>query len=627
MAKNIFNINLLLKNTDDFEQAKNDLKTQLLQNISQRHDMGTIIVEDAQLDLTLGQILLNLFLLSFFEGSNLKIYKSDLFLKDAISGDDLNDIFNKFLTRIKDSGNDFDFYRRSLFKVLNEMGDIYSKTNVLVGNTIDYLDFLQAEEEDPAAADLFSVKIPHGLQFNDIEKIFKQKSKDLENYFNTHTKRNLSPFTRSKTGINFKQATQTLSFVGLKPTFDGKVIPKCVTSNFLKGLDKIEDWYIVSKGARLALATNYRMVRVSGYLTRKLSLLMIDAWHDNNIEDCGTKHYVEYKVENQKKLNMIDGRNYYDIIDGQADYNNLKTINSKKDSQLIGKTIALRSPVTCCSKHVCKTCYGKALSEINKDINTGLVSVLLLTNVLTQRLLSAKHLLSTNTDKVNWGEDFNRAFVVNMDSIYFSQDEKSDCLIDYPTEDDYDEDMEGYKINHLELKFENDKKPIMINLPVNIFIPESLVPKKKAEETKIKLSSDSLGSDEVVFKFIPHNNMLSKSLQNILDLIESSGHLGVTNYNDLVNTFDNLLIENDMNSINSVHAEMISRRLLTDNETGKEIDFTQPVIKPYTINRVSNVVLKSPVSVSLSFERLNDQLSSLETYAKDEESIMDSLFD
>ena len=63
MAKNIFNINLLLKNTDDFEQAKNDLKTQLLQNISQRHDMGTIIVEDAQLDLTLGQILLNLFLL------------------------------------------------------------------------------------------------------------------------------------------------------------------------------------------------------------------------------------------------------------------------------------------------------------------------------------------------------------------------------------------------------------------------------------------------------------------------------------------------------------------------------------------------------------------------------------
>ena len=92
MAKNIFNINLLLKNTDDFEQAKNDLKTQLLQNISQRHDMGTIIVEDAQLDLTLGQILLNLFLLSFFEGSNLKIYKSDLFLKDAISGDDLNDI-------------------------------------------------------------------------------------------------------------------------------------------------------------------------------------------------------------------------------------------------------------------------------------------------------------------------------------------------------------------------------------------------------------------------------------------------------------------------------------------------------------------------------------------------------
>lgn len=622
-----YDINDLLSKPEDYELAKFNLKDKILSNFGMRHGRCKIIVEDATVEATFGQALINLFLLSFFEGQGVKLKKSDLLLSDTISADTINTFFNKALQYIKDNGKDFDQYRNSVYKIINELCDIGSTTNICAGNTIDLLDFIKSEADDPDAQNLFSAKIPYGLQFSEIESIFSKKGKEVMKYYNTHLDRNLSPFTRSNTGINLKQATQTLCFIGLKPTFEGGVIPKVITSNFLKGLDKIEDYFIISKGARLALSTNYKMVRVSGYLTRKLSLLMIDHWHDNSIEDCHTKHYVEYKIENAKKLQMIDGRNYYDIINGKADYDHLKTINCNNDKELIGKTIALRSPVTCSSEHPCKTCYGKALSEINKNLNTGLVSVLLLTNILTQRLLSAKHLLATNTDNVNWGELFLDVFTVNMDSVYFAEDTKSELNFQYPSEDDYDEDTDSYKITEFDFKTGDDKKVIHYKSPTDLYLSASYVPKKKSEETSFKILSDSFSTGAEIFKYIPHNNMLTKSLQNILDLIESAGHLGITDYNDFVNKFADLLIENDMYGINSIHAEMITSRLITDSETHKHVDWSKDIINPYDINRVSKIVLNSPIATSLAFERLGDQLSSLDTYLKDEDSIMDVLYD
>ena len=623
------NINELVKQPEEFEKVKTDLKNLILSDFKVRHDKCTIVVSDGEEEITKGQALLNLFLLSLYKGCGIVITKDDLLLSDSISGDDIEHYLNKVLSRIKVDGKDYEAYRLAVFEFLNEASDLSAETNVIAGNTLDFLDFVDAEIEDPEAKDLFSANIPYGLQFSEIEDIFNKKGKDIITYFNNHKDRNLSPFTRSKTGINVKQMTQTLSMVGLKPGFDGKVIPKCVTGNFLHGLTNIEDYFISAKGARLALSTNYKMVRVSGYLTRKLSLLMIDTWHDVSIEDCGSKHYVEYKIDTDKKLKMIDGRNYYDLINGKADYDNLKTIDVN-DKSLIGKTIALRSPVTCLGNHpgghICKTCYGKALAEINKNLNTGLVSVLLLTNILTQRLLSAKHLLATNTDKVEWGDDFDDAFTVNMDSIYFSDDTKTELTIKYPTDDDYDEDTDSYALSEFEIKFVDDKKTVNFVSPTPLYIKAINVPKHKQDEETFKISSETFGSSEDVFKYIPHNNMLSKSLQNILDLIESSNHLGITTYDELVNTFADLLIENGMDSINSVHAEMIASRLLTDDATGDPIDWSEEVIKPYTINRVSKMVLKSPISTSLSFERLGDQLSNIETYLKDDDSIMDSLF-
>lgn len=626
-----YNIQYLVDNPADFDKLKSELKKLIHDDFSSRHNKCTIIVNDEKYEITLGQLFLNVLLLSMFKGSKMVITKDDMILSDAISGGDIERYLNHILARIKIDGVDFNRYRSSVYDFLNEASDISSETNKQKGHTIDYLDFIDAEIEDPEVETLFSAKdLPKNAPFNEIEKCFGKHGSEIEKYFNSHPNRNLSPFTRSKTGINIKQMTQTLGFVGLKPDFSGSVIPHVVTGNFIHGLKSIEDYYISAKGARLALSTNYKMVRVSGYLTRKLSLLMVDTWHDSNLLDCGTKHYVEYTIDNKKKLSMINGRNYYDLINGQPD-TTLKTIDPT-DESLIGKTIALRSPVTCIGNkkggHICATCYGRALSEINKNLNTGLVAVLLLTNVLTQTLLSAKHLLATNTDKVEWGEDFEEAFVINMDSIYFNDDTKVELTFQYPTDDNYDEDTESYVYNEFDIKFVDDKKLIHYVSPTPVYLKETEIPKKTEDETSFKIQSAVFGGQKEILKYVPHNNMLTKSLQNILDLIESSDHLGIEDYNEFVNTFANLLIENNMSSIDSVHAEMISAKLISDADSTscEPLDWSQDIIKPYKINRVSKMILNSPLSTALSFERLSDQLSNINTYLKNEKSIMDHLF-
>ena len=124
-------------------------------------------------------------------------------------------------------------------------------------------------------------------------------------------------------------------------------------------------------------------------LTRKLSLAMINTMVDNEVEDCQTKHFIKYSVDNQNKLNMVIGRHYY-----QLDQKTNKKISdelftiTKQSTELIGKTIALRSPVTCAcgNNKICKTCYGIELAENNKNLHNGLIAVLFLTNPLTQKL-------------------------------------------------------------------------------------------------------------------------------------------------------------------------------------------------------------------------------------------------
>ena len=159
------NIQNLVNQPEEFEKKLSELKDLILKNFSQRNDMCVVEVDGEDLEMSYGRLLLNLFLLSLFKGRGMKITKRDLFLKPSVSGDDIQAYLDYVLTRIKVDEIDFDSYRQSVYEFLNQTSDISAETNVLAGNTIDLLDFINVELNDPEAANLFSAPDISNLQF------------------------------------------------------------------------------------------------------------------------------------------------------------------------------------------------------------------------------------------------------------------------------------------------------------------------------------------------------------------------------------------------------------------------------------------------------------------------------
>ena len=622
MVIDLFNFNDYVKDKEKYESEKAQVKEMLLLDFSIRKSMVTLVIGDYRGEHSIGFVLLNMILFAPFVGNNISVSFDDLFNEEDLTADALENHVNKIVDRFKEANISYENVRYGIASLLNEASDISGDLNVKAGHGLSYLGFLKVMNTDREAYEMFHPTINSG-QFSDIEKQSNKLGKTIINYFKEHSDTELHPYVASETGINKKQLTQFLGFVGLKPDIDGSVIPVAIQDNFLNGLTKLESYYINSKGTRQALITNYKMVRRSGYLTRKLSLSMIDRFHDDNILDCGTNYFVLYSVDNAKKLAQIEGRHYYVLDDtGHKTDDDLLTVK-KTDTHLIGTKIGLRSPVTCCGKHVCATCYGRELSRINKDINTGLTAVLKLTEPITQRLLSAKHLLTTNTDKVEWDDVFKTYFYVNMNNVYFNSDNIS-ISFNAPTNDDFDEEEDMFYIRQFVIKINGERKEHTIDSPVKLFINPKILDKATSDE--IIASASMLDEEEYIFKYQTKNNVLSKSLQQVIDLIESSSHLGISEYNAFVNKFDDLLIENGLDYIKSVHIEMITSNLIRNADTGKRLDFSKDILDPYVINRISKSVITAPISVSMSFERINDQLVDLNTYEKTESSLMDYLF-
>lgn len=531
---------------------------------------------------------------------------------------------------------------RKINKVIHDMmfnlSRISTDFNMILGLSINVETFIDVAEKNERFNEIIRTKIPEGMQPNEIEShlnsLMKEQIQILEEEDNF-----LRPILLTGAGIKDKQLSEFAINGGLKPDLDGNTIPIPINSNFIVGgLNNITNYYIDSLGGRKSVIMNKTVMGKSGHFSRMVMLNTSDVMLHKKLEDCGTVHPVEMTVKTSQHLYRLKGRYYRQLH--SREYKVLRG----NETELIGERILLRSPITCASKRICKKCYGE-LYYTNRDIESiGGYAGSKITEPLSQSILSSKHLLTTQSEKVDFNPEFYDLFHINANEIVVNT-----------TDDDVDinnyslmiikkniESIEQFEesefnrfvtIFHVKNKKTGDIIEMRETTAKELYISPELKYLMRKEKSKgkdvVEIDLSKFAVDERIFVMEISNNELTKPLYNIMNLLDKKDTQKEYNTVDkMAQRLLDLLIESKIHS-DSVHGELLIRPLIRSSEDILEIpDFRKyDASEKYTILTIKGALQNHPsVLVSLSFQNLGQQLTNPLTFRKKDSSFIDPFF-
>ena len=455
-------------------------------------------------------------------------------------------------------------------------------------------------------------------------------------------------------GVSPRQYKEFAIHIGSKPDGTGGVHPHIIDRSYLMGgLQHVADQFVDSASSRVAQIIVKHNTSSSGNFARIMGINNIDTVLNTDLDyKCNTHNPIVITIDNSKILSMLTGRYYRTNPDG-IDY-----LIHPGDTFLIGKTIYLFSPMTCASAAhghgICKRCYGE-LAYINSNLKVGKFAVEQLTSQTTQKQLSAKHLLETVIEKINWNDNFNKFFYVdNVNMIYVNDNIEAGHIIIDPnsimdntenTESDSDEEdnMESSfsdssqftnYITSFVFEDTNGKKyDIHSENMTEMFFSEDFIDYLK----RLSLASDRMYhidiedlintlNDNALFYIQIINNDIDKNLKDIESLINKKDELIGLDKDSLLKKFINLIIKGKI-TIQSVHLECMLMNQIRSVHSKLKLPEWEHDNEEYQILSLDQSLTNNPsVIISLLYKNLKSTLTNPITYAKDESSRMDMFF-
>lgn len=406
--------------------------------------------------------------------------------------------------------------------------------------------------------------------------------------FNKYTKI-VKPKQMEECYINFSQIP------------DGKdIVPVIMNGNgFKAGYSTVPILYAGAIAARVPDIMNHEYMGMTGYFGRNLWILTYGTI-SNKVWDCGSKHKLPCVID-EMELKMKHGRYYSETKDDPR----LKVLK-ETDKHLIGKTLWFRSPCTCnLNEDVCHVCYGTVALRVG-DLKGGfLYTTQKMTAEVGQKVLSAKHLLKADAEKVEFTGDYSTYFNVDSSMLMVTDDKRFIIRI---KEDDFDNMGES-----LTFYVGPDKKPITISNYSSIFIPDEVMNAMKDEviddvNYKTIISHKVIDlNNGVMCHITPINIMMTEKYFNIMRLFENNISK-FDNIESVIRTLTEMLYGTI--SLLSVHGEVILSHLIRDaNNRLLRPNWCQDEMPEYVMLNLKTALKNiESVTTAMSFQEIKHHL-------------------
>ena len=536
-------------------------------------------------------------------------------------------------------------------RLIYELSRISNDFNVIMGMSINIESFIDLSKKHPRFNEIIRTKIPAGMQPKEIEGMLNNLMHEEINILKAEPNV-LQPMLKSGAGIKDKQLAEFSISGGLKPDISGNTIPVPINTNFLVGgLKDISSYYVDAQAGRKSTILNKTSMGTSGFFaakcimvssTQKLSKRFRKSHGKMTVEEsaCNTKKLVAYDVKTADHLRKVDDRFYYDDPDMNGP---MKEVNAVKDTDLVGKTIYMRSPMTCtCDDGICPACYGElAYTNSNRHLTVGSLASTTLNNPLQQKILSTKHLLTTVSEELKFIPRFYDFFILDANKFKLNPDLKDIknwyLQINKDDIDEFQDKEDNIDFNIFTDKFRlyNKKTKEVVdieelnNTSEFYFYADIIGMMRNTADDKYKeLALDDVEDEQDIIYMNIENNELTRPLKLIMKLLDRKDHNGCTTIDELVNRMADLLIECGHES-QLIHAETVMRSIIksTDNIL-EQPKFNDPACsEDYQILTVSSALLNNPsLTVSLAFQDLGKQVVNPVTNRKFKKSSYDDLF-
>ena len=483
--------------------------------------------------------------------------------------------------------------------------------------------------ENPALKKLASYQFDDKLGTKVAEQKLKAMTKELiAQLKDPNLKDNcLFPYMQAGT-LKSNQIPQFLIAYGPRSDVDDTMKKHIVSQSSFSGLKTVDDFAIESLSAKKSIYFSRDVIRQSQYSGRKMRLACSEIHHIYP-GSCGSQGWMPYVISEDVADNYIDRI----VVDEKG---NRVLLDKQNLSKYVGRPIKLVSQFAC--RHtdgLCEHCAGYGedmlIRYMPPEIHIGLLSSSKVSSVVSQKILSAKHLVSTSSklytlpdsaqkylhkveDCIYWNEDavkhFDKVrFRIPNDSINQISDLNLDTL---PSAESYS------KIPFIEI-MKDDEVIDRICLEADMFVPYFSAQmldhlhlhyrQIKVDDEYTTFSMNGFDAKLPFMKFVILNDDMITYTKRVYGFL-SSRMINYTSVAACLKDFSSIVYQKS--SINSFFIETVIR----SHMIASEIDFRIPVVTDFENVRFGNladVISETSVSGKLAFENLKQYLTAPST--------------